>query len=330
VLARDPITTVTWEKLLPLGSGPIIQAAKVGATGHDIEVVIGKDAAKWKLAINDSPPETLLSPNVFRAAFLLSSAMQFIKEGTLTLDDLAGGSKIQVPQLPVVAGSGLQDLVAKMEAKKPVDQEQVNPATSPVPQSRPAAGKSSIHVLQALENVSKATSSGKWQLADGTLSNQQDLSIIMLPVSVSGSYRLTAEVNRSAGKEGFRFCLPVGDQTVNCEISNGGAAAAGEYHGLSHIRGKPAWDNEARRDGKIQNGKWIKVEIAVTVSGKNAQVQCSLDKATIIDWKGPIADISKPNRWSVPNRSQLGLIVFRSRVAFRDIQFDGFGKTAGQ
>ncbi|KPJ74918.1 MAG: hypothetical protein AMS14_04570 [Planctomycetes bacterium DG_20] len=173
--------------------------------------------------------------------------------------------------------------------------------------------------LLPLIDPAKDGVTGHWKRQGSALAilSQTVAGRIMIPVAPEGSYELQAKFVRMSGDDCVAVILPVGSARVMLALSNW----HGQDSGLQMINGKTPRDNgTAVRPGTLVNGREYALDITVVAKGDQARIAVRLDGKPYIAWRGPQSALSLSPNWALPKPGCLGLVTYRSVVAFGSVR----------
>jgi hypothetical protein len=136
-----------------------------------------------------------------------------------------------------------------------------------------------VDVLEAID-LERDSVAGEWELDDGALActRAQD-ALLRLPVDAPASYRLTVEVERTAGEDAFAMLLPIGTSRVAAALD--GWRRKG--HGLSTVNGQDDGNPTIQEGALLTSGEPRTVTYEVS-DGRSITVR--VDGEQVIHWTG--------------------------------------------
>jgi hypothetical protein len=112
---------------------------------------------------------------------------------------------------------------------------------------------------------------------------------LIIPYSPKGDYALYVKAMRTAGSNDIIVCFPVGEATVTLILSGWGGSGSGleMVNQMSYNKNKTTVT-----PGKLTNGKWYEILIAVARKGEKVEIVVQLDHAEYIRWNGKDSELS--------------------------------------
>lgn len=139
---------------------------------------------------------------------------------------------------------------------------------------------------------------------------------LMIPITVSGGYRLEVELMRSADAGSIRIMLPVQNQRATFVLAGSPKASSG----LELISGKPVDQNPSRVPAANRGGGRERLSIRVVPSAETVSISVRLDGRPYLSWSGPIKNLSEPLPWRLPRYDTFGIGADGLSAIFRSFQ----------
>ena len=154
-----------------------------------------------------------------------------------------------------------------------------------------------LNVLGMVDPKADPARHGNWaKRRDGLhyAGNDQSgyVSQLQLPMEISGSYRWQIEFTSNEGGIGPIAAFPVGASWVRMTLDPVGNPS--NPCGIERVNNQAitSKDNPTTKSFQIEPDKKYLLEIAVRVSRQNAEVTATIDGASLIEWIGPIKELS--------------------------------------
>ena len=149
------------------------------------------------------------------------------------------------------------------------------------------------------------------------LVSQKEMARLMIPLTPKGDYELRIRFVRTTGGDTIGFTLPVGPTSVGLLFS----FWWGEACGLGCIKGQDPRNNASGvKPGRIENGREYVVQCKVAVEGATAEISATLDGKPYIAWRGPVADLSVFNAFTMPKPECLGMGACNATMDVRSLR----------
>ena len=149
-------------------------------------------------------------------------------------------------------------------------------------------------------------------------------SLIMLPISVDGSFDLEASFTRHAGNDFVAVLLPV--RPHGCSIIISGWNGRSSW--IDGIKGLAPEDmlevpvcQFRREDGSLTNGRRYSVLTQVRQEGKQVSIEVFLDGQPYLSWSGDGDSIRLWGYLSTGDSSRLGFAAIDCSVTFHTARF---------
>lgn len=177
------------------------------------------------------------------------------------------------------------------------------PATNPLPAV--IAGPSEPIDLFSLVDLEKDVVGGVWlRERDGWLSAAgPGGSKLVFPCVPTGSYQLEIDFTRQQGTECLAIGLPTPVSRVLLVISGHGR----QVSGIGLIRGRTLDNNGTERDGRLENGRRYTLTVRMLVRGEEVSIECDMDGAEYLRWRGPAAHLGDYPDWAWPGKRTLAV-----------------------
>ncbi|MBC8289414.1 MAG: hypothetical protein H8E37_03765, partial [Planctomycetes bacterium] len=237
-----------------------------------------------------------------------SPDQETVSDSGITQGETAGGSSVANPRSGVPRRTGENPI----PGREP-------PRTQPIGQT--------VDLLAGV-NVSRNKGSGNWDLTAGRLQSSDGDAKLQLPVEPPGDYRFEATVTREAGDEQINIILPVGDDRQVMFVADWiGSGACG----LEAVNGQPPGEgNPTRAQYPMENNQNYRLHAEIRRDAGNVHIQAGIDGGNLVDWKGPVTQLSIFGGWAIPSKNAIGLASGSGRnagtfVSFREVRLTNLG-----
>lgn len=168
--------------------------------------------------------------------------------------------------------------------------------------------------LLSKADVEKSAVAGQWRKSGDTLTVQAAQGArLSLPAAPSGDYDLRATFTRRTGQHSVGLIVTHAGQQVVFEVDAWGKNLAG----FQNVGGKSIQENRSRHENvRLENNK----KYTLTVEVRQNHLRGLLDGKEIATLETDGSDLSIPDVWSMPDRSQLGLVAWECDTTFHSIE----------
>lgn len=160
----------------------------------------------------------------------------------------------------------------------------------------PALAGGREHNVMAQVDLSEDVVLGTWRAdrAGAVEVREGGMSVLRLPVAVSGSYALKVRVIRTTGNSGLIMLLPVGARHVMLIIDHDGVS------GLSMIDGQELEGNNPSvvREGRLSPDRAMRFEIHVRDAHGQASIEVLAAGRRFLTWSGAASSLALPGNFS--------------------------------
>jgi hypothetical protein len=276
-------------------------ALSVGAVG--MLVVILAAGGTWLLLTHRSPTNQPTAVSIDKPNEKSTAATNTVGEKSASDDRSSSGSQ-------------------STKKEKVVSATPSNLAGQSAKTNSPAATEKGkwLNVLGMVDLKEDPARRGNWaKRRDGLhyLGNDQQgyISQLPLPMEISGSYRWQIEFTSNEGGIGPFVAFPVGTNWVRMTLDPAGNQA--NPCGLERVNGQAigSKDNPTVTGFPIEAEKKYLLELTVRVSRQNAEVTATIDGASLIEWIGPMKELSLNFPMQMPGTPVLSFLGGKPRYA---------------
>lgn len=168
------------------------------------------------------------------------------------------------------------------------------------------------HDLLSMVHLPDHALRGTWKKLDGSFVCEPSTDAqLMLPVAVSGSYRVECDFTRRTGENSIAVILPVGTSSTAILLSGWNGAASG----IARVNGRDVRDSKivagaSIRPGTLANGRRYKLEIDITAIRDRAIIMAWLNGRKFVMWKGLASQVSYWPSYSIPCPQSIALLAY--------------------